>query len=336
MLIRITCPSCGKAFQVEQRFAGRRGTCPNPKCRQDYQVPKPEAGQSQDPPLRLRTRNQVTVIEGSLVADPSRSAENPHTPRPESTPPESTPPESTPPESTPPESTPPESTPPESTRPESTPPEAPPDSNQQRTADERPGVSDEDRALHQHVETRPTETSQTTIDGASNTSQTLRDRSLSQRQRQRNQHREMRQRRRFQIACSVVVVLVVIGGLAMRSLIPPSTPKNQLVAAENAEPPPPRPQPASNDVFHDRVLPFLKKHCIDCHGAEEPMAGLTFHNVTSPDEVTGKRKRWEKILKLLRFQVMPPEDHDVQPSPAEREAAVAWLDKKLFFVDCNL
>jgi len=290
------------AFQVEARFAGKRGTCPNPDCRQDYLVPQvgsdqTDSANTSESPLRLRSRNRVTVVDGSLVADPSRHTAN--TPEPDTQDGSSGPPLS------------------DAAMPHDIP---------------------EDNAAPQAAAdaARPPEKFAADEPDDPHTPQPLRDRSLSRRQRMKNQQRAVRQRRGFQAACSIVAVLVVIGGLALRSFVPPTKPKNQLVAAEEQIPAAPKPQPAPDETFHSQVLPFLKTYCIDCHGADEPMAGLSFHDVQSPQEVTDKRQRWEKILKLLRFQVMPPEDHDVQPNPEDREKAVAWLDKKLFFVDCDL
>ena len=308
MLIRITCPSCGMAFQVEQRFAGRRGTCPNPECRQDYQVPEPDTGQSTTPPLQLRSRNQVTVVEGSLFAEPENAPRVPEPP----IPPPPIPPLDT------------------------SPPEPPVAAGRHEAEDTQLDTASEDGSSDGQRDRSQSEILESAEGAEPETSYPIRDRTLSQRQQRKIQQRERGQRRRFQIACVVVIILGVLGSLALRHFFPPHAPVTQQAAAAEMDQTTPRPQPASAEVFHAQVLPFLKKHCVECHGAEEPMAGLTFHDVKSPDEVTDKRKRWEKILKLLRFQVMPPEDHDVQPSQAEREAVVAWLDKKLFFVDCTL
>ena len=46
MLIPVECPSCGLRFHVKERFAGRSGTCPNPKCQQKYHVPTVDPNRS--------------------------------------------------------------------------------------------------------------------------------------------------------------------------------------------------------------------------------------------------------------------------------------------------
>lgn len=40
MLIRVPCPSCGKALKVDQKFAGRKGICP--ACKSKIQIPDPD------------------------------------------------------------------------------------------------------------------------------------------------------------------------------------------------------------------------------------------------------------------------------------------------------
>ena len=41
MKVSVTCPGCGMDFKVDAHFAGKRGKCPNPDCRQVYTVPQP-------------------------------------------------------------------------------------------------------------------------------------------------------------------------------------------------------------------------------------------------------------------------------------------------------
>lgn len=48
MHVSVTCSACGQAFRVDAKFAGRRGKCPNPDCRQVYTVPKSAAAEDDD------------------------------------------------------------------------------------------------------------------------------------------------------------------------------------------------------------------------------------------------------------------------------------------------
>ncbi|MEI8382249.1 MAG: DUF1592 domain-containing protein [Planctomycetota bacterium] len=47
MQLPVTCAACGQSFRVDARYAGRRGKCPNPDCRQTYTVPAAELDDDQ-------------------------------------------------------------------------------------------------------------------------------------------------------------------------------------------------------------------------------------------------------------------------------------------------
>jgi hypothetical protein len=84
------------------------------------------------------------------------------------------------------------------------------------------------------------------------------------------------------------------------------------------------------------VRPFLEKFCFDCHsnGAEE--GGIALDDYTDAESVVQDRQSWEKILKMVAIEAMPPGDHDPLPSSEVRERVVAWIDAKLHYVDCDL
>ncbi len=48
MHVPVTCAACGQAFRVDAKFAGRRGKCPNPACREIYIVPAPPTADDSD------------------------------------------------------------------------------------------------------------------------------------------------------------------------------------------------------------------------------------------------------------------------------------------------
>ncbi|MFT5326746.1 MAG: hypothetical protein ACI8P0_004629, partial [Planctomycetaceae bacterium] len=91
------------------------------------------------------------------------------------------------------------------------------------------------------------------------------------------------------------------------------------------------------DVFKEKLHPFVTKYCADCHNADDPEAGIDF--ATFPTEasmLTGHgRKSWEKILAMLEIGAMPPADME-QPPVELRDELTAWLEDKLFNLDCDL
>ena len=79
----------------------------------------------------------------------------------------------------------------------------------------------------------------------------------------------------------------------------------------------------ANGGFDAIVAPFLKRHCVRCHGARKGAARLMLHKMTGrvgPSEA----KVWEAVLAQLDHGAMPPED---EPRPhAENVALVSrWI-----------
>ncbi len=93
-------------------------------------------------------------------------------------------------------------------------------------------------------------------------------------------------------------------------------------------------EPARAD-FAEEILPVLREFCIDCHGPDEQSAEIGLHRYADLDAIKKDRKTWEKVLRRVKFQAMPPGEA-AQPSAAQREKLVAWLDDVLYAVDCNL
>jgi len=93
---------------------------------------------------------------------------------------------------------------------------------------------------------------------------------------------------------------------------------------------------ARSSLFPERVQPFLKKYCIDCHGGEAPEAGLGFDRYRTELEAGRQQVQWEKALHALEQHKMPPSDHEPQPSDDERKAVLDWIDQTFFHVDCSL
>jgi len=93
------------------------------------------------------------------------------------------------------------------------------------------------------------------------------------------------------------------------------------------EPPPPPP-------FQTQAQPFFQKHCIECHGAEEPAGGISFAVFRDEPSMLKQRKLFERALDLIQQGVMPPAEAP-QPTNAEKEPVLAYLNQALFYVDCS-
>lgn len=85
---------------------------------------------------------------------------------------------------------------------------------------------------------------------------------------------------------------------------------------------------AAEDVapsFPRDVQPFLKEHCLTCHGAEKQSSGIRF------DRLEGYRGEegplWTRVHEALRSGAMPPKAR-VQPAAADRQRILAWVEKE--------
>ncbi|MDG2124356.1 MAG: DUF1592 domain-containing protein, partial [Verrucomicrobiales bacterium] len=79
--------------------------------------------------------------------------------------------------------------------------------------------------------------------------------------------------------------------------------------------------------FDAKVAPFLKTHCIDCHGPDKAKGKITLHTLDghfAQDDL----EHWELIMEMLESGEMPPED-EPQPQQAERDAIANWISTNL-------
>lgn len=91
----------------------------------------------------------------------------------------------------------------------------------------------------------------------------------------------------------------------------------------------------SEKQFQSQVKPFITKYCLDCHTGAEAEAGLGLEKYQSRDSIVEQREAWEKIVKRIQIQSMPPKDAGTLPTDKEREDVLAWFDDALYGVDCS-
>ncbi len=82
----------------------------------------------------------------------------------------------------------------------------------------------------------------------------------------------------------------------------------------------------------DPVRPFLKQHCIACHGAEKPKGDLRLDTLVPDFSDAANRERWLTVLKRLQAGEMPPK---AKPRPAEAEvrAVSDWINGRVDTAD---
>lgn len=86
--------------------------------------------------------------------------------------------------------------------------------------------------------------------------------------------------------------------------------------------------------FAESVAPFVAQYCGDCHSADEPQAGLNLLLHSAPAFKIEDAQVWEKALKMVSDQQMPPED-EAQPSAAEADQFRARIKEELGRLDCR-
>jgi mono/diheme cytochrome c family protein len=82
------------------------------------------------------------------------------------------------------------------------------------------------------------------------------------------------------------------------------------------------------DGFKADIAPFFEKNCVKCHGPEKSKGKITLHSLDGDLSAGQELARWEKILDVLEFEEMPPED-EPQPDKTERQAIATWIESGL-------
>jgi hypothetical protein len=94
-----------------------------------------------------------------------------------------------------------------------------------------------------------------------------------------------------------------------------------LAVAAAAEPRPAAPADSA------ALRPFLDRHCVECHGRDDRMAGLDLDSL-AVDPIDRNPEIWEKVVRKLRARQMPPRGAD-RPIEADYDAALSRLVKSL-------
>jgi len=77
-------------------------------------------------------------------------------------------------------------------------------------------------------------------------------------------------------------------------------------------------------TFQKNVLPFLAKHCFDCH-ADKKSGGIRLDQFADDKSIVKSLATLERVHVMLRKQAMPPKKRP-QPSATELKPVLAWLE----------
>lgn len=78
--------------------------------------------------------------------------------------------------------------------------------------------------------------------------------------------------------------------------------------------------------FDEKIRPFLKAYCVDCHGGKKPEAEFDVSAITTLSALLKDGARWSSILERITANEMPPSDAEHQPSAQARGEAIQWFE----------
>lgn len=84
--------------------------------------------------------------------------------------------------------------------------------------------------------------------------------------------------------------------------------------------------------FAGEAIPFVKKHCVECHGAKEPKADLSLTGDLDVKALVTRRGVWENVIDMVETGQMPPKEV-AKPDPTEVDKFVTLV--KAIFDDAD-
>ncbi len=85
---------------------------------------------------------------------------------------------------------------------------------------------------------------------------------------------------------------------------------------------------SAND-FTDKVKPFLKKYCVDCHGPDKVKGKIRVDGLTEKIANHKETELWSRIKESLEFNEMPSDKAKHFPTKVESRFIEKWITKKL-------
>ena len=74
--------------------------------------------------------------------------------------------------------------------------------------------------------------------------------------------------------------------------------------------------------FKNKVEPFVKTYCVECHGNRRSKGGINFEVAVRKPGSAAFFDMWTNAYASVNAHDMPPDDHDEQPTDAERQAVL--------------
>lgn len=82
------------------------------------------------------------------------------------------------------------------------------------------------------------------------------------------------------------------------------------------------------DAFRDRIVPFVKEYCVECHNKETSEGELNLTQYTSVEMLGEHYRQWEHVISFMQKGEMPPDDAK-QPSAETRAEIMTTIAQLL-------
>jgi hypothetical protein len=89
---------------------------------------------------------------------------------------------------------------------------------------------------------------------------------------------------------------------------------------------------AADGPIDEHVRPFLRKHCLECHGADKPKGKLRLDSLTADFNSAETKDRWRAVLDRLKAGEMPPKDKP-RPPIADVQRLTKWIGGQMESAD---
>ena len=116
--------------------------------------------------------------------------------------------------------------------------------------------------------------------------------------------------RRTSTAIRLSIFLAVVGACALGSANPPAD--SAPPAKAKSKPVPAATDDFANTDFAKTIAPFLKRHCIRCHGDDAMEGEVRLDQLVPAEAAARDRALWANMLERISLGTMPPED---EPRP---------------------
>ena len=84
-------------------------------------------------------------------------------------------------------------------------------------------------------------------------------------------------------------------------------------------------EPPLERRFDQVVHPFVKNHCLGCHGPVKPKGKLDLSVYNSVPAIVRDHRVWRLVMERLEDEEMPPAEAKRQPTPHERRSVIEWI-----------